>query len=341
MLYLFNNITYNKNKLLYDIYMTPIKHLLNNVMDMKSDKHNLKQGDEFINNKIKYLFKPKIIEGNQNQQNNCTLDDRNDIKYANYLIPPNDSDVVEGASCSFDENKKATVLCDNATGLFSFSGCEPTTIGEKIKVEQQKIFLLNEKIKTNSKIDINDQGRNVVVDGAVYFVNQNKNYYKYVNSIGDSTFKPRHVNFHPTCPKTPPVVEKRLFGFIEGEIDPTNDDQCLQYELDSEEQMIYAQLLESQRKLRDLQAQQMEEQSDTSGLTFEKNKEAIKLSKQLMDYDELVKKSKYYTDKVNALNITQDEFMKGITMLQLQYGLFGISSIALIYFIAKLLASRN
>ena len=320
--------------------MTPVKNLLNNVLDMKSNKHNLKQGDDFIKNKMKFLLKPKIIEGNQNL-NNCTIDDRKDPKYAEYLIPEEDSQVVEGASCTIDENKKATVTCDSSTGLFSFSGCSPTSIGDKIKVEQQKLLLLSEKVKANNKMDVQNKGRNVNVDGKVYFVNQNNNYYQYVNSIGDNTFKPRHVNFHPTCPKTAPVVEKKITGFIEGEIDPINDDQCLQYELDSEEQMLYAQILESQRKLRDFQAQQMEEQSDTSGLTFDKNKETIKLSKQLMDYDKLVKKSKYYGDKINALNLSQDEFMKGITMLQIQYGLFGISSIALIYLIVKMLANKE
>jgi hypothetical protein len=316
--------------------MTPIKYLLNNVLEIKSDRHNLNQGDEFVKNKMKYLFKPKLIEGM-----GCTINDRNDPKYAKFLIPPNDSDVLEGASCTIDENKPAGVTCDSSTGLFAFTGCEPQSIGDKIKIEQQKQFLLNEKIKSNSKIDVTHTGRNVQVDGVTYFVNQNNNYYKYANSIGDNTFKPRHVNFNATCPKTKPTIEKRITGFIEGVIDPINDDQCPLYELDSEEQLIYAQIAESSRKLRDLQAKQMEEQSDTSGLQFEKNKETIKLSKQLMDYDKMVEKSKYYTDKVNALNLSHDEFLKGINVLQLQYGLFGISSIALIYLIIKMMANKE
>tara|TARA_B110000003_G_C16522777_1_gene485734 strand:+ start:89 stop:1039 length:951 start_codon:yes stop_codon:yes gene_type:complete len=316
--------------------MTPIKHLLNNVLDIKSDKHNLNQGNEFVKNKMKYLFKPKLIEGM-----GCTINDRNDPKYARFLIPSNDSHVLDGASCTIDENKPAGVTCDSSTGLFAFSGCEPVTIGDKIKVEQQKQLVLNEKINNNSKIDVTNNGRNVVVDGVTYFVNQNNNYYKYVNSIGDSTFKPRHVNFSTTCPKTAPTIEKRITGFIEGIIDPVNDDQCPLYELDSEEQLLYAQIMESTRKLRDLQAQQMEQQTDTSGLQFKKNKETIKLSKQFMDYNEMVKKSKYYTDKVNALNLSHSEILKGITMLQLQYGFFGISSIALIFLIVKIMANKE
>ena len=69
--------------------MTPIKLLLNNVLDIKSDKHNLNQGNEFVKNKMKYLFKPKLIEGM-----GCTINDRNDPKYARFLIPSNDSHVL-------------------------------------------------------------------------------------------------------------------------------------------------------------------------------------------------------------------------------------------------------
>jgi hypothetical protein len=340
MLNYFNNITYIKNKLLCDIYMTPIKHIFNTVLDMKSDKHNLKQGDDFIKNKMKFLLKPKIIEGIENN-NNCTINDRKDIKLVNFVIPENDSDVLEGARCYMDNNKKPEVACDNTTGLFTFKGCDPYSIEDKITVEERKRVMLSEKIKATNKIDIKNKGRNVKVGKDIYFVNQNNNYYKYINSIGDSTFKPKHVNFNATCPTTSPNTEDRLYGFLEGTIDPVNGDACLQYELDSEEQMLYAQFLESERKLRDLKAEQMEQQSDTSGIRFEKNKATIKLSKQLQDYDKLVKKSKYYSDKINSLNLSHDEFLKGITMLQLQYGVFGVSSIILIYFISKMLISKK
>jgi hypothetical protein len=319
--------------------MTPIKFLLNRALDAKSNKDNLNQGDEFVKNKIKYLFKPKLIEGNENQSgSNCTID-RNNPKYARYLIPPNDSDVEAGTSCTIDENKPAGVSCDTSTGMFTFDGCDPQTIGDKIKVEQQKQFLINEKIDS-IKMDTEYQGRNVTVDGVNYFVNQKNSYYKYINSIGDSTFKPRHVNFSDTCPKIAPTIEKDITGFIMGMIDPINGDQCPLYELESEEQLLYAQRAESIRKLRELQAQQMEQQSATSGLQFEKNKETIKLSKQLRDYDELVKKTKHYNDKINTLNLSREQLLKGITILQLQYGIFGISSIALIYIIVKMIANK-
>ena len=114
--------------------MTPIKHLLNNVLDIKSDKHNLNQGNEFVKNKMKYLFKPKLIEGM-----GCTINDRNDPKYARFLIPSNDSHVLDGASCTLDENKPAGVTCDSSTGLFAFSGCEPVTIGELDRIRVNSI----------------------------------------------------------------------------------------------------------------------------------------------------------------------------------------------------------
>ena len=355
--------------------MTTIKHFIKNVSDMNSDKHNLKQGNDFMKNKIKYLFKPRLIEGNEgmNQESNTesTVNEQDDElsaedidaplypecdltaakytkneDYANFIFGLNktNSNIVNPRNviCSFDMNKKATVTCPAPNATLNVTGCVPKTTGEKVAIERQKLALLNDKWNELMKgKKFKGKGRNVIVNGAYYYVNNDNYYYKYENSIGDSTFKPNHANFNVTCPRTPAVKESSISGFVKGKFDPTVGEECIQFTASVEDQKLYANMLESARKIRNLQAQEMEELSDTSGLSFKKNKETIKLTHQLQEYDKMVKKSKYYTDKINTLDRSRNEMLKNITMLQAQYGIIGITSIGLVYFIAKMLMKNN
>lgn len=336
--------------------MNPIKHLLNNIVELNSNKGNLKQGDEFIKNKMKFLFKPKIIEGLD--KTICQVLDNTYTDNTNYLIPSvkekaSDEDtyneIMNNTKCAWDpvdstdntnntNSTKATVKCEN--GNFVFKGCDPGDDLKKQKAVQAQIMDVwgEKRNKLGSKTE-NTKGENIKFEGKIYFKNAGGEYYLYENSVGENTFLPNHVDYSATCPKQTPKNSNKLIRYVEDSIDPTSGDTCKIY-TDPVEQNIFAKLAEANRKYRELNGKIMDQQGSVKNI-FDKNKETILLSAKLNTYDKLVNESKYYTDKLKALNLSQDEFMKNITVLQLQYGAIGISTIILIYFMIKTMSNKQ
>ena len=328
--------------------MNPIKHLLNNIVELNSNKGNLKQGDEFIKNKMKFLFKPKIIEGM------CQVLDNTYTDNTNYLIPSVEKDtyneIMKNTKCAWDpvdstdntnntNSTKATVKCEN--GNFVFEGCDPGDDLKKQKAVQAQIMDVwgKKRNKLGSNTEKNTEGENIKFEGKIYFKNAGGEYYLYENSVGENTFLPNHVDYSATCPKQTPKNSNKLIRYVEDSIDPTSGDTCKIY-TDPVEQNIFAKLAEANRKYRELNGKIMDQQGSVENI-FDKNKETILLSAKLNTYDKLVNESKYYTDKLKALNLSQDEFMKNITVLQLQYGAIGISTIILIYFMIKTMSNKQ
>jgi hypothetical protein len=334
--------------------MNPIKHLLNNIAELNSNKGNLKQGDEFIKNKMKFLFKPKIIEGIENKTI-CQVLDNTYTDNTNYLIPSvsetSDEDtyneIMNGTKCAWDpidspgnkSDTSANIVC-GTDGNFVFSGCDPGDDLKKQKAVQAQIMDVwgekREKLGSNTE---NTKGENIKFEGKIYFKNAGGEYYLYENSVGENTFLPNHVDYSATCPKQTPKNSNKLIRYVEDSIDPTSGDTCKIY-TDPVEQNIFAKLAEANRKYRELNGKIMDQQGSVENI-FDKNKETILLSAKLNTYDKLVNESKYYTDKLKALNLSQDEFMKNITVLQLQYGAIGISTIILIYFMIKTMSNKQ
>jgi len=334
--------------------MNPIKHLLNNIAELNSNKGNLKQGDEFIKNKMKFLFKPKIIEGME-KKTICQVLDNTYTDNTNYLIPSvkeNASDedtyneIMKNTKCAWDpvdstDNTNSTnAKVDCVSGNFVFSDCDPGDDLKKQKAVQAQImdFWGKKQEKLGSKLD-DTEGENIKFEGKIYFKNAGGEYYLYENSVGENTFLPNHVDYSATCPKQTPKNSNKLIRYVEDSIDPTSGDTCKIY-TDPVEQNIFAKLAEANRKYRELNGKIMDQQGSVENI-FNKNKETILLSAKLNTYDKLVNESKYYTDKLKALNLSQDEFMKNITVLQLQYGAIGISTIILIYFMIKTMSNKQ
>tara|TARA_R110002020_G_scaffold69025_11_gene179955 strand:+ start:1697 stop:2695 length:999 start_codon:yes stop_codon:yes gene_type:complete len=332
--------------------MNPIKHLLNNIVELNSNKGNLKQGDEFIKNKMKFLFKPKIIEG----MTTCQVLDNTYTDNTNYSIPPNNdnisvtensAEIIARTKCVWDPidsnvtKNPTNAIVECKSGNFVFKGCDPGDDLKKQKAVQAQIMDVwgEKRKKLGSKTEKNTKGENIKFEGKIYFKNAGGEYYLYENSVGENTFLPNHVDYSATCPKQTPKNSNKLIRYVEDSIDPTSGDTCKIY-TDPVEQNIFAKLAEANRKYRELNGKIMDQQGSVENI-FDKNKETILLSAKLNTYDKLVNESKYYTDKLKALNLSQDEFMKNITVLQLQYGAIGISTIILIYFMIKTMSNKQ
>ena len=181
--------------------------------------------------------------------------------------------------------------------------------------------------------------------GNIYYKNLDGDYYKYKNSAGYNTFKPNHINFHPSCPKTTPIFETKVPSPV-GNIDPTgssglDDSECIKFQ-DKVLQKHYIDKITLERKIKELkEAQRNANTQDTSTITHLKNLEAINLSDKVNKYNELAEKSKKIADDINSFDTSRDEFMKSIGALQIQYGAIWISTIALIYLMIKMMSSNK
>jgi hypothetical protein len=181
--------------------------------------------------------------------------------------------------------------------------------------------------------------------GNIYYKNLDGDYYKYKNSAGYNTFKPNHINFDSSCPKTAPIFEKDV-PYPVGNIDPISssvldDRKCIKFQ-DEVLQDVYIQIITLEREIKELKEKQRNENiKDTSTIAYLKNLEAIKLSDKVNKYNELVEKSKKITDDINSFDTSHDEFMKSVRALQIQYGAIGITTIALIYLMVKMMSSKK
>jgi hypothetical protein len=181
--------------------------------------------------------------------------------------------------------------------------------------------------------------------GNIYYKNLDGDYYKYKNSAGYNTFKPNHINFHSSCPKTTPIFQKYVPSPV-GNIDPTgssglDDSECIKFR-NGDLQKLYIDKITLERKIKELKEKLRNENTpDTSTIAHLKNLEAIKLSDKVNKYNELAEKSKKIADDINSFDTSRDEFMKSIGALQIQYGAIGISTIALIYLMIKMMSSNK
>ena len=203
-----------------------------------------------------------------------------------------------------------------------------------------------EALKDKNKEKFKEKATNVKDKyGNIYYKNLDGDYYKYKNSAGYNTFKPNHINFHSSCPKTTPIFQKYVPSPV-GNIDPTSstvlgDSKCIKFK-DSNLQDLYIQKITFEREIKELKEDQRNANTqDTSRIAHLKNLEAIKLSDKVNKYNELAEKSKKITDDINSFDTSRDEFMKSIGALQIQYGAIGISTIALIYLMIKMMSSNK
>ena len=230
-------------------------------------------------------------------------------------------------------------------GLEGFTTKDQAKLNSKINdlsTLESKIEALEDKNKKKFKgkaTNVKDKY------GDIYYKNLDGDYYKYKNSAGYNTFKPNHINFHPSCPKTAPIFEKDV-PYPVGNIDPISssvlgDSKCIKFQ-DSDLQDLYIQKITWEREIKELKEKQRNANTqDTSTITHLKNLEAIKLSDKVNKYNELAEKSKKIADDINSFDTSRDEFMKSIGALQIQYGAIGISTIALIYLMIKMMSSNK
>ena len=225
---------------------------------------------------------------------------------------------------------------------------QPTT-ASLLTAEEDILREVEEDIAERSQGDpdkFNQQATNVKDKyGNIYYKNLDGDYYKYKNSAGYNTFKPNHINFHASCPKTTPIFQKYVPSPV-GNIDPTgssglDDSECIKFR-NGDLQKLYIDKITLERKIKELKEKLRNENTpDTSTIAHLKNLEAIKLSDKVNKYNELAEKSKKIADDINSFDTSRDEFMKSIGALQIQYGAIGISTIALIYLMIKMMSSNK
>jgi len=203
-----------------------------------------------------------------------------------------------------------------------------------------------EALEDKNKDKFKEKATNVKdINGNIYYKNLDGDYYKYKNSAGYNTFKPNHINFHSSCPKTTPIFQKYVPSPV-GNIDPTgssglDDSECIKFR-NGDLQKLYIDKITLERKIKELKEKLRNENTpDTSTIAHLKNLEAIKLSDKVNKYNELAEKSKKIADDINSFDTSRDEFMKSIGALQIQYGAIGISTIALIYLMIKMMSSNK
>lgn len=335
--------------------MTPIKHLLNNVLEVKSNKNNLKQGDVFLNNKKRFMgfnkiegftcAKPAETQGSEVATKYNLLD-------ASYVSLEHTNFKVTGITCkSGYEGTAIATACDGPNQPFNLTGCNDVSIGLQIKQKsneqeqksnQLKALLSDPKYKDasgNWKNHYNVRDKK----GNTYYVNLDGQYYKYQNAAGESTFNPSHVDFSNTCPKTAPKFIKNTPYIVEGDIDPTSsvgNNKCLKYK-NTQLRTLYAEIMTLDKEIKELTEKNRRGSSETTGAVFKRNKAAILLSHKINEYNKLVEKSKKITNDIKSYDTSRGDFLKSITALQIQYGVVGLTSIALVYLTIKMMSNNE
>jgi len=337
--------------------MTPIKHLLNNVLEMKSNKNNLKQGDVFLNNKKRFMGFNKIVEGFD--KSTCSIPDNgpnsgNGKKYNMSDMNDNSTTTkfeVTGITCATGyEGTAIATVCDGPEQPFNLRGCNNASIGQQIKLksqeQEQKDASANELIGNKYKDasgNLKDHYNVRDKKGNTYYVNLDGQYYKYQNAAGESTFNPSHVDFSNTCPKTAPKFIKNTPYIVEGDIDPTSssgNNECIKYN-DLSLNTLYSEIMALEKEIKELTEKNRRGSSETSGAVFKRNKAAILLSHKINEYNELVEQSKKITNDIKSFDTSRGDFLKSITALQIQYGVVGLTSIALVYLTIKMLGNNE
>ena len=334
--------------------MTPVKHLLNTVLEMKSNKNNLKQGDVFLNNKKKFSGFNKI-EGFTCTKPAETQDSKVATKYnltdASYVSLEHTNFKVTDISCkSGYEGTAIASVCDGPEQPFNLRGCNNASIGLTIKQKSQE----QEQKSNQIKALIGDKYKNDdgtwkdhynVRDkkGNTYYLNLDGQYYKYENAIGESTFNPSHVDFSNTCPKTAPKFIKNPPYIVEGKIDPTSssgNNECIKYN-DLDLKTLYSDIMKLEKEIKDLTEENRRGSGESTGAVFKRNKAAILLSHKINEYNELVEQSKKITNDIKSFDTSRSDFLKSITSLQIQYGVVGLTSIALVYLTIKMMGNNE
>lgn len=334
--------------------MTPVKHLLNTVLEMKSDKNNLNQGNKFLNNKKKFsgfnkiegftCAKPVETQGSEVATKYNLLD-------ASYVSLEHTNFKVTGITCkSGYEGTVIATVCDGPDQPFNLRGCDNASIGLQIKQKSQE----QEQKSNQIKALIGDKYKNDdgtwkdhynVRDkkGNTYYLNLDGQYYKYENAIGESTFNPSHVDFSNTCPKTAPKFIKNSPYIVEGKIDPTSssgNNECIKYN-DLDLKTLYSDMMKLEKEIKDLTEENRRGSGESTGAVFKRNKAAILLSHKINEYNELVEQSKKITNDIKSFDTSRSDFLKSITSLQIQYGVVGLTSIALVYLTIKMMGNNE
>ena len=122
--------------------MTPVKHLLNNVLEMKSDKNNLKQGNKFLKNKKKFSGFNKVeaftcIAPTSDQELSKKYDFSDDNMTVGSLEDSN-FDVTFKKCASGYKGAPIATVCDGEGQPFKVSGCDKMTLAEEIRDTSEK-----------------------------------------------------------------------------------------------------------------------------------------------------------------------------------------------------------
>jgi|APSaa5957512535_1039671.scaffolds.fasta_scaffold04967_2 hypothetical protein len=303
--------------------MNPIKNFLNNILEMKSNKHNLNQGNKFLNNKNKFMVFSKNIENYTGMELTC------EQLFEKVLYPPNNQDNTFKYNNGTDK-KRTELVCSNKKYM------------EKniAFLENNYIPYFQEKIIEKQKeLDANlPEPKNVKdAKGNIYYLNSNNQYYLYEDSTGESSFLPNHVDFPITCPKDQPTFTN-IPSYVNGNVDFTDDNKCKQYN-NTEINNLIAGQEEQKRKLRELKLEAKLEGGETND-DYKRNIKSIQISHAFNKYNDLVKKSKGITDDIKAFDTSRDDFLKSISILQIQYGAIGLTSLIFIYLMIKMM-SKN
>lgn len=334
--------------------MTPIKHLFNNVLEMKSNKNNLKQGDVFLNNKKRFMGFNKIVEGFNKQT--CSTPDTgpnsgNGKKYDISKMKDESTTTkfkVTGITCADGyEGTAIATVCDGEGQPINLRGCNKKSIGLEIKLKSSEQETKSNELKNSIGNKYNGKNHYNVRDkkGNIYYVNLDGQYYKYQNAAGESTFNPSHVDFSNTCPKTAPKFIKNTPYIVEGDIDPTSlsgNNECIKYKNEDLNE-LYSEIMKLEKEIKDLTEENSRESesADTTGAVFKRNRAAILLSHKINEYNKLVEQSKKITNDIKSFDTSREDFLKSITALQIQYGVVGLTSIALVYLTIKMMSNNE
>ena len=303
--------------------MNPIKNFLNNILEMKSNKHNLNQGNKFLNNKNKFMVFSKNIE---------TFDMRDcDNLFEKVLDPPNNQDNTFKYNNGSDNDRTNLVCTDKEDKEKDITFLENNYIPYLYEKEAEKKDELDTELKKKKPKNVKD------AKGNIYYLNSNNQYYLYEDSTGESTFLPNHVDFPITCPKDQPTFTN-IPSYVNGTVDFGTNNNCKQYE-DEDINKLIALREEQKRILRDLKLNAKLEGGETND-DYKRNIKSIQISHAFNEYNDLVKKSKGITDDIKAFDTSRDDFLKSISILQIQYGAIGLTSLIFIYLMVKMM-SKN
>jgi len=204
--------------------MNPIKNFLNNILEMKSNKHNLNQGNKFLNNKNKFMVFSKNIENfdMRDCEKGKTLNSVSNTCDACPALEDENATFTTNNSCAWDcetgfvkKNEKCKAILtgcdnlfekvldppDNKDNTFKYnngSDNDRTNLVCTDKEDKEKdiAFLENNYIpylykKEAEKKDELDtelkkkKPKNVKdAKGNIYYLNSNNQYYLYEDSTG-------------------------------------------------------------------------------------------------------------------------------------------------------------